>query len=426
MRRPLALAGLVTVAALTLAACSGTTNGSSSGGGDGEVTQGAGFDGETIKVGILNPTSGPLGAGAGLPVLEGIQLRVDRINSQGGIAGEYPIELTVGDTEYNPQVALTAYNSMVGDITMVGSILGTGVVNALLPELAADDTLAFPLTDDAAFARNPNLMSIRPTYQVSFINGLLWMYEQDGGEDLNYCMLRQDDASGEAYHGGVVYGLDSIGVTLAEDVTFPNDTTDFTGQVQRLSRADCDVVALGAAAPFAQGIIAASVQLDFTPKWVTLMSGVPLFLMGSPSEDYIAEHFIVSGVGTAWGDLAVPGMAELVADYEEFGDPTKEPDASLWQVGYAYAIAMETLLEEAVNRGEISPAALLDISHTDGFTVDTGGLTPTATFGDPAKRQPPTETVIFGIDPAVQGFLSVIDSGFDTDAAKSFQDYYSG
>lgn len=402
---------------LTLSACGGQSTSQSSQDG---IKTGAGFDGKSITIGILNPTSGPIGAGAGLPVLEGLQYRLDRVNAAGGIAGKYKVKLKVTDTKYDPETALKAYNGMAGDVAMIGSMLGTGVVQAMIPKLAADDVLAIPTSDDAAFVNEPNLLPTRPTYQASFINGLSHLSGEPGGKDLTYCTLRQDDASGEAYKAGIDFGAKELGITIAEDVSFPTDTTDFTAQIQRLKRANCDVVSWAAAASFAQGVISSSVQLDFAPKWLSLASGVPLFLMGSPSQDYIAANFLVSTPGAQWGDESVEGMKQLVADFKEFGKADEKPDAALWPVGYDYGIAITTLLEKAVDEGEVSPAKILEISQSPDLSIDFLGLTPTFSYGPPEDRTPPTAVSIFSIDPKTVGFLKTVAADVDSDAAKKF------
>lgn len=419
MYKPLSWLAAVTAASLALSACGGT---STSGTTEDGIKTGAGFDGTTITVGILNPTSGPIGAGAGLPILEGLQFRLDRVNAEGGIAGKYKVKLKVTDTKYDPETALKAYNGMADNVTMIGSVLGTGVVQALIPKFTADKVLAIATTDDAAFVKEPNLLPTRPTYQVSFINGLAHLTEQEGGKDLTYCTLRQDDASGEAYKSGIDFGAKELGIKIAEDVAFPNDTTDFTAQIQRLKRANCDVVSWAAAASFAQGVISSSVQLDFTPKWLSLASGVPLFLMGSPASDYIAKNFLVSTPGAQWGDTSVEGMKQLVADFEAYGKKGDKPNAALWPVGYDYGIAITTLLEKAVERGEVSPAKILEISHSSDFTIDFLGLTPTFNYGPPEDRTAPTAVSIFSVDPETTGFLKTVASNVDSDAAKKFQD----
>ncbi|MGH3100713.1 MAG: ABC transporter substrate-binding protein, partial [Thermoleophilia bacterium] len=81
---------IVAVLALVLAGCGGAADeGESEGeGGAAEVKSGPGFDGKTIKLGVLTPLSGPV-AVIGQPLTAGNQVYFDYVNSKGGIAGKY-------------------------------------------------------------------------------------------------------------------------------------------------------------------------------------------------------------------------------------------------------------------------------------------------------------------------------------------------
>ena len=78
---------LVAVLALALAGCGGAADeGESEGeGGGADVKSGPGFDGKTIKLGVLTPLSGPV-AVIGQPLTAGNQVYFDYVNSKGGIA----------------------------------------------------------------------------------------------------------------------------------------------------------------------------------------------------------------------------------------------------------------------------------------------------------------------------------------------------
>ena len=86
--------GIAAVAtAAALAACGGAAGESSksdSGGKGGAPASGPGFDGKTIKLGVLTPLSGPV-AVIGNPLTAGNQVYFDYVNSKGGIAGKYKV-----------------------------------------------------------------------------------------------------------------------------------------------------------------------------------------------------------------------------------------------------------------------------------------------------------------------------------------------
>src|SRR5687768_15921375 len=56
-----------------------------------------GFDGTTIKVGVLTPLSGPVAAPIGIPLTAGGDVYWQRVNAEGGIAGKYKVEVVKED-----------------------------------------------------------------------------------------------------------------------------------------------------------------------------------------------------------------------------------------------------------------------------------------------------------------------------------------
>ena len=113
-----ALGALVAAAlALTLPAC----------GRDGPSAA-PGFDGRTLRLGVLTPLQGPV-AVVGRPLTTGGQLYFDWLNDErGGIAGRYRVELVVEDTGYRADTALAKYQKIKGSVVMFEQALGTGIV----------------------------------------------------------------------------------------------------------------------------------------------------------------------------------------------------------------------------------------------------------------------------------------------------------
>ncbi len=140
---------------------------------DSDPSTAPGFDGTTIKIGVVNDFTGPV-AIIGNPLHKGSMTFYDWTNAQGGIAGKYQIEVVEGDSTYNPTVALQVYNEIKDDVAMIGNLLGTPIVNAALETLAADGLLAIPASLDAAWVRQPNLVPLGAPYQVQAINGIDW------------------------------------------------------------------------------------------------------------------------------------------------------------------------------------------------------------------------------------------------------------
>lgn len=134
-RRMAALA----VVAFTVAAC-GTGGG---GGGEGP-----------IKIGLLQPLTGPVSA-AGIAVRDGAMIALEEINADGGIDGR-ELELVVEDDENDPAVCTNAANKVITRDRVVGLIGGWGssCTLAILPvverhkvPLVVETSSSFKVTD---------------------------------------------------------------------------------------------------------------------------------------------------------------------------------------------------------------------------------------------------------------------------------------
>ncbi|HZA87162.1 MAG TPA: ABC transporter substrate-binding protein, partial [Acidimicrobiales bacterium] len=134
MKRHPWLRPLILFAALALAAgaCGGRDDdddGAADGGDEGgELATVPGFDGTTIRLGVVTPTSGPV-AIIGNPLTAGNEAYWEYVNEElGGVAGQYPVELVIEDSAYDPPTAVQKYNQIKGDVVMFNQLLGTPIV----------------------------------------------------------------------------------------------------------------------------------------------------------------------------------------------------------------------------------------------------------------------------------------------------------
>ena len=131
--------GLVAVVlALAVAACGkGGAEEEPTGSGEQAVKTGPGASADTITLGYLPDLSGVF-APNGKAMMEGANLYWDAKNKAGGICGRQ-IKVTVQDTGYDPQKAVAAYQQISGDVIGLGLVLGSSIVNALLPNVQQDE-----------------------------------------------------------------------------------------------------------------------------------------------------------------------------------------------------------------------------------------------------------------------------------------------
>ena len=405
------------VLSLGVAACGGADDDDEGGGGGGDVTEVPGFDGTTIKLGVLTPLTGPV-AVIGNPLTAGNEVYIDKVNAEGGIAGKYKVELVQEDTQYLPNVAVQKYNQIKGDVVSFVQLLGTPSTLAVLPQLKRDQMIAAPASLDALWVREANLLPIGGPYQIQAINALDYYVNEGGGEGKKVCSMIQDDAYGEAGQAGVDFAAEKLGFEVADTQRFKNGDKDVTGQVQRLQGSNCDAVFLVATPTDAGTIWGTAAQGKFAPQWIAQSPSWIDELGSSPLADYLKQTVWVAAEGTEWGDDSVPGMAEMVKNVEELR-PKQEPDY-YFAFGYNQARAMTAVLEKAVENGDLSKEGLLKASEDVG-TVSFDGLTGDYEYGTAEERNPPRSSTIFEVDPEKPFGLATKEYNYESEAAKKYE-----
>jgi ABC-type branched-subunit amino acid transport system substrate-binding protein len=377
---------------------------------------GPGFDGTTIRLGIITPTSGAA-AVIGNPLTDGHRVYFDALNAAGGVAGQYPVELDIQDSAFQTAPADAAYEAIKGDVVMFAQILGTQIVTTLLPKLVADNIVAAPASLDSFWVREQQLLPIGGPYQIQAANALTWYVEggNGGSADDTLCALTRDDAYGEAGFEGLEFAAGELGVEIAERVTFPAANADFTTQIGQLQGAQCDMVFLVAIPSETSPALAKSVELGFAPQWIGQSPTWVTLFATTALAPYLQENFVLAAEGTEWGDTSVPGMAQLLED----AGPDQAPDI-YFAFGYNQARAVHQVLEAAVESGDLSREGIITaMNGIEELTFD--GLTGDYGWGPPEDRVPPRASTIFSVDPAVPGGLAALERDITSEAAENFE-----
>lgn len=418
---------LAAIVSLTLiaAACGGRDD-DDDGGGGGDTSDGAapqsvpGFDGETIRLGVVTPTSGPV-AVIGDPLTNGNRAYWEYVNEElGGVAGEYPVELVIEDSAYDAPTAVQKYNQIKGDVVMFNQLLGTPIVNALLEQLVADDIVAQPASLDSFWVREQNLLPIGGPYQVQAINGVDWYVNEGGGsEDSAICTLRQDDPYGEAGQEGVDFALENLGMELTSEATFPAGNPDFTAQISQLQSDGCEMVWLVSTPTDTGSALGKAAELGYTPQW---MGQSPTWIGAFTESEllpYLEENYLwVSDAAPEYGDESVPGMAELVRIQETY-TPDQEPDI-YFLFGYNESKAVHQVLEQAVEMGDLSREGIIEAMNSiDELQFD--DAYPTYPWGGPEDRDPPRVSSISEVDSSKPIGLAQVVSEYEADYTADFE-----
>jgi branched-chain amino acid transport system substrate-binding protein len=229
-----------------------------------QPTQGVSKD--EIVIGTIQDLSGPVSP-FGKAARNGLQLRVDEINEQGGIHGR-KIRLIVEDNAYDPKRAVLAAQKLVNQdkVFLIASHIGTPMNNAAMPIQFEKGVINFfPLSAGREMYDPPNKLkfaSVASYYDTMRLN-VARLYKEKGAKSA--CVLYQDDDYGLEVVRGAEAGLKDIGVAVGEKTTYKRGATDFSSQVARMKSGGCDFLVLGTIIRETIGSIAEARKIGWNP-----------------------------------------------------------------------------------------------------------------------------------------------------------------
>lgn len=386
-----------------------TTIADGDGGGEAPAST-AGFDGTTIDVGALFPLSGPLQS-VGEPARDGFRAYFEALNADGGVAGEYPVELLIADSQYDPPSAVEQYNRMRDDVVMIGAVLGTPIINALLEQVGRDDLTVVPLSFDSAWVHEPNLAPIGTPLQTRAALAIDWAWNAQDKEGSTVCSFYQEDPFGEASHAGVEIAAEELGFEIAEAVTYRRGDSEFSSQVSALESAGCEVIFLGAVQNVPGPALGLAAERGYEAMWLGQTGAWTESLADSAAAQYLQDNFYYLQEGPEWGDTSSPGMAEFIEAWDEHIGGAPDYVALL---GWTAAQAAHQVLEEAVANGDLSRQGMLDALYSVE-EVTFNGLAGDYQYGAPEDRQPPEVVSIFSVAPDAPGGIAIEEQDYTSD-----------
>ena len=224
---------------------------------------------DEIVIGSIQDLSGPI-AGFGKQVRNGMMLRVDEINEQGGISGR-KLRLITEDSAYDPKKAVLAAQKLVNQdkiFIMIGHI-GTAQNNAAMPVQFEKNVINFfPVTAAREMYDPFNRLkyAFASTYFEQMRGAVPKLVKEKGAKKV--CTMYQDDEFGlEVVRGGEA-GLKTMGMEFVEKTSYKRGATDFSSQVARMKAGGCDFVVLGTIIRETIGAIAESRKTGFAPTFL--------------------------------------------------------------------------------------------------------------------------------------------------------------
>lgn len=384
------------------------------------LTATSGFNGSTIRVGVLTTTTNPTWGQIGKALYAGMEARVAAINKRGGIAGRYRIELVMADTNYDAAQTLTKLNETQGSVVGYMSILGTPNVEAVEPTLRSMQLLAGPASQEARWATAPNLLPIANSYQVQAINGISYFLETTGNPKATVCGLSVATSYGESGNEGIRFAQSKLGFTAGPITSIGPTDTNVAPALTAMKAAGCAAVFLTTTPQQTAAAVVTGRAIGFSPRWIIMGASFSDRIVVPQTGPLFEQGAWVVGDGTQWGDPAVPGMAQLTAELIGSNHRywTENPDVGL-TYGWAQAKVFEAVLERAVARGDLSHAGLVAASREIGV-VETAGLVSPVDYST-AIRLADARTTVFNVDGSYRNAMRVLAPAYTSPAAKAYR-----
>jgi branched-chain amino acid transport system substrate-binding protein len=221
-----------------------------------------------IVIGTIQDMSGPL-AGYGKQARNGMLLRVEEINEQGGVQGR-KLKLIAEDSGYDPRKAVLAAQKLVNQdkVFIVAGHLGTAQNMAAMPVQFEKNIVNFyPIT--AAREMYEPLHKLKYSFAATYYDQIRLSLPVVAKEKnaKKICTIYQDDDFGLEVQRGTEAALKGMNMTLGEKTSFKRGATDFSSQVARLKAANCDLVVLGTIIRETIGTIAEARKTGYSPTF---------------------------------------------------------------------------------------------------------------------------------------------------------------
>jgi branched-chain amino acid transport system substrate-binding protein len=222
-----------------------------------------------ILIGSIQDLSGPI-AGYGKQARNGMQLRVDEANEQGGVY-DRKLKLVVEDSAYDPKKAILAAQKLVSQdkIFMLIGHIGTAQNNAVMPILFENNIVNYlPLTasKDMYEPRHKLKYALFASYYDQMRLAVPKLAKDKGAGKI--CAIYQDDDFGQEVLKGAEDGLKAAGKEIAEKTSFKRGSTDFSSQVARMKAAGCEMVVMGTIIRETIGTMAEARKTGFNPIFI--------------------------------------------------------------------------------------------------------------------------------------------------------------
>ncbi len=291
------------------------------------LAQGApGVSANEILLGSSVDLTGPVAA-IGVPMKAGFEIAADMINEQGGIHGR-KVRGLVEDNGYDPKRAILAVQKLMTSDKVFGVIglLGSAITQVALPATTQRGVpMLFPGAPTHIVYDPPQRLSFGLVTGYDIQMGAATVFAHDELGKRKFCMMYQDDESGEQALGGVERKLADYKLKLVEKTSYKRGATDFSAQFARMRGADCDVVMLGTIVRETAGAALERAKIGWDVPMLAPQGAVSraVIALGGKAVEGLYGFTPSLPVGLVKSD---PKIAEALRRYKEKSGKAEDPD----------------------------------------------------------------------------------------------------
>ena len=368
-----ALTTTLTLTALTLSAGSA-------------LAQTQGVTKDEVVIGTIQDLSGPIAA-FGKSARNGMQLRADEANEQGGINGR-KIKFIAEDSGYDPKKGVLAAQKLAqrDKIFVTAGNIGTPIAMATMPIFFEKNIPhLFPLT--AARQMYEPLHKLKYSFAATYFDQVRSAVKHLSKikADRKWCAIYQDDDFGLEVVQGAEAAMKENGKTLIEKTSYKRGATDFSSQVAKMKSSGCDTVIMGTIIRETVGTIGEARKTGFNAEFVGTSAAYTHLIprLGGPAMNgFIAAHTIAH----PYLDDAAQNIRHWASKYKtKFNE---DPDVFS---AYGYLIMDNTLTTIGKAGKNLTTEAFIKALDSSTFAPDMFGgdgmtFTPTKHLGSNKSR----------------------------------------
>jgi ABC-type branched-subunit amino acid transport system substrate-binding protein len=363
-------------------------SGSDDSGDGGEIATdyGVDVDNKVIRVGLNADLSGPF-ASLVAEIVASQEVYWEVFNENGGYQG-WTVETVVLDSGYATDVGIQNYEELAQEgsdgVLMITENTGSPITSAIAEQAADDNILVIPLSwaslwPDPEFGSA--ILEKGTTYCLEAMNAIEWLkgYVEGEGLDPSLAIVTRPGEYGEDGAAGAAIAAEELGIPVVYDGTSAVAGDDRTAIVAQILGSGATMVFTTLTPGETIDIFGNAVSQGFEGYWTG--NGPSFNYLFHLSSDFAAQfdqYWFQSGYYAPWGSEGIAGMDEIMTEMS-----ARRPELNIsdvYTIGWMEGIMAQTLIETAIDGGDLTRGNMVAISQSDGFAVDFRGLSPNQTW----------------------------------------------